>query len=74
MNFSEFFVKKPVFCIVLYLLLVLVGYLSLDDLPLRQYPNVEKSEITIDTRYPGSASLLLNHLQLIQYIELVQEE
>ena len=59
MNFSEFFIKKPVFCLVATLLLVLIGYLSLIDLPLRQYPNIEKSQITIDTRYPGSASSIV---------------
>ena len=56
MTFSEFFIRKPVFCIVGCLLLLLIGYLSLIDLPLRQYPNVEKSQITIDTRYSGSAA------------------
>ena len=56
MTFSEFFIRKPVFCIVGCLLLLLIGYLSLIDLPLRQYPNIEKSQITIDTRYSGSAA------------------
>ncbi|MBH43799.1 MAG: multidrug transporter AcrB [Rickettsiales bacterium] len=56
MNFSKFFIKKPVFCIVGCLLLLLIGYLSLIELPLRQYPDIEKSQITIDTRYSGSAS------------------
>lgn len=56
MKFSEFFIRKPIFCIVSCLLLSLIGYLSLIDLPLRQYPNIEKSQISIDTRYPGSAA------------------
>jgi multidrug efflux pump len=59
MNLSEFFVRKPVFCLVATLLLILIGYLSLIDLPLRQYPNIEKSQISIDTRYPGSASSIV---------------
>ena len=56
MNFSEIFIKKSVFCIVSIILITLVGYLSLLQLPLRQYPDVEKSEITIDTRYSGAVS------------------
>ena len=56
MNLSIFFVRRPVFCIVTFLLLILISYLSLIELPLRQYPDIEKSQITIDTRYPGSAS------------------
>ena len=59
MNFSEFFIKKPVLCLVITFLLILVGYLSLIDLPLRQYPDIEKSQITIDTRYPGSSSSIV---------------
>ena len=56
MNFSKIFVEKPVFCSVAIFLIVMLGYLSLIELPLRQYPDIEKSTITIDTRYPGSAS------------------
>ncbi len=56
MNFSLFFIKRPVFCIVTFLLLLLISYMSLIKLPLRQYPDVDKSEISIDTRYPGAAS------------------
>ena len=56
MNFSEFFIKKPVFCSVLSIFLIIVGILSLDKLPLRQFPDIERSEITIDTLYPGAAS------------------
>ena len=56
MNFSEFFIKKPVFCFVLASFLILVGYLSLKELPLRQFPDIERSEITIDTTYPGASS------------------
>ncbi|MEE2695031.1 MAG: efflux RND transporter permease subunit [Pseudomonadota bacterium] len=56
MNFSEFFIKKPVFCLVFALFLIILGILSLKKLPLRQFPDIERSEITIDTLYPGAAS------------------
>ena len=59
MNFSEFFIKKPVFCFVLASFLILVGYLSLKELPLRQFPDIERSEITIDTTYPGASSSII---------------
>ena len=59
MNYSEFFIKKPVFCFVLASFLVLVGYLSLKELPLRQFPDIERSEITIDTIYPGASSSII---------------
>ena len=59
MNISEFFIKKPVFCLVLSIFLILVGYLSLEKLPLRQFPDIERSEITIDTVYPGASSSIV---------------
>ena len=59
MNISEFFIKKPVFCLVLSIFLILVGYLSLEKLPLRQFPDTERSEITIDTVYPGASSSIV---------------
>ena len=39
--------------------LILVGYLSLKELPLRQFPDIERSEITIDTTYPGASSSII---------------
>ena len=56
MNPSEFFIKKPVFCSVLAIFLVILGFISLKELPLRQFPDIERSEITIDTLYSGAAS------------------
>ena len=37
----------------------MVGYLSLKELPLRQFPDIERSEITIDTIYPGASSSII---------------
>ena len=33
--------------------------LSLKELPLRQFPDIERSEITIDTIYPGASSSII---------------
>ena len=56
MNISEFFIRKPVFCTVLISFIILIGLLSLNKIPLRQFPDIERSEISIDTIYPGAAS------------------
>ena len=56
MNISEFFIRKPVFCTVLISFIILIGLLSLNKIPLRQFPDIERSEISIDTVYPGAAS------------------
>ena len=39
--------------------LILVGFLSLKELPLRQFPDIERSEISIDTIYPGASSSII---------------
>ena len=36
--------------------IVIIGLLSLNKIPLRQFPDIERSEISIDTIYPGAAS------------------
>ena len=56
MNISEFFIKKPVFCTVFISFIIIIGFLSLNKIPLRQFPDIERSEISIDTIYPGAAS------------------
>ncbi len=59
MNLSNFFIKRNIFCIVIFLLIMLTGVLSLNQLPLREFPDIEKSEITISTRYAGSSSAII---------------
>ncbi len=59
MNLSEFFIRKPVFCSVLVIFLIIIGLLSLKKVPLRQFPDIERSEVTIDTVYPGAASEII---------------
>ena len=59
MNLSKFFINKPVFCVVLSIFIILLGLLSLDKLPLRQFPDIDRTEITIDTLYPGAASSIV---------------
>jgi len=59
MSLSEFFIKKPVFCTVLSVFLIILGLLSLNKLPLRQFPDIERSQITIDTLYSGAESSII---------------
>ena len=48
---TDIFVKKPVFAIVLNLLILALGWLSYNKLEMRLYPKVEPSVITITTNY-----------------------
>ena len=53
---TDIFVKKPVFAIVLNLLILALGWLSYNKLEMRLYPKVEPSVITITTNYIGASA------------------
>ncbi len=55
----NFFLKHPIIAIVLNTMLVVVGWLSLQHLPLCEYPQVKIPEFTIQTHYHnGDASYM----------------
>ncbi|MBL9073992.1 efflux RND transporter permease subunit [Tabrizicola sp.] len=59
MHFSEIFIRRPVLSTVLAALILFVGLASVLNLPVRQYPEVSESVITITTVYPGAAPDLI---------------
>lgn len=54
MKFTDFFIRRPVFAVVLSLLLLVFGIRALSDLQVRQYPEMEIGQLTITTAYPGA--------------------
>ena len=54
MSFTDIFVRRPVLATVVSLLILLVGRQSAWNLPVRQFPKVEDTTITITTTYPGA--------------------
>ncbi len=59
MTFTDIFVRRPVLALVVSTLILLLGVLSLSRLPIRQYPMLESSTITVTTEYPGASSELM---------------
>ncbi|PNO71123.1 MexW/MexI family multidrug efflux RND transporter permease subunit [Serratia marcescens] len=59
MTFTDLFVRRPVLALVFSTLILLFGALALSQLPIRQYPLLENSTITISTDYPGASSELM---------------
>ena len=59
MNFTDLFVRRPVLALVISSLLVMLGVLAIKQLPIRQYPMLESSTITIATTYPGASADLM---------------
>ncbi|MFY9962097.1 efflux RND transporter permease subunit [Pseudomonas sp.] len=54
MNFSEFFVRRPIFAIVLSLLILIAGAVSLFQLPVSEYPEVVPPTIVVRAQFPGA--------------------
>ncbi|AZL60764.1 efflux RND transporter permease subunit [Tabrizicola piscis] len=59
MHFSEIFIRRPVLSTVLAALILFLGLASVLNLPVRQYPEVEETVVTITTVYPGAAPDLI---------------
>ena len=56
MNFTDVFINRPVLAIVLSAVMLLLGLQSASQLSLREYPEVEKSVIYVQTVYPGASA------------------
>ena len=50
----NFFIERPVFSTVIVLLMLLVGTLSILQLPIAQYPQVIPPQVTVSTTFPGA--------------------
>ncbi|MFO1058709.1 MAG: efflux RND transporter permease subunit [Dongiaceae bacterium] len=57
--FSKFFIERPVLANVIALLMILIGAVSLLELPVAQYPNVVPPTVQVTTRYPGASAQTL---------------
>jgi hydrophobe/amphiphile efflux-1 (HAE1) family protein/NodT family efflux transporter outer membrane factor (OMF) lipoprotein len=54
MNFSHFFIKRPIFAGVLSLLILIVGAISMKLLPISEYPEVVPPTVVVRAVYPGA--------------------
>ena len=59
MGFTDFFIRRPVFATVLSLLILMVGAVSFFKLPVRQFPNISPSVVTVNVIYPGASASLM---------------
>lgn len=59
MRFTDVFVRRPVLALVVSSLIVLLGLFALGKLPIRQYPTLATSTITVGTEYPGASAELM---------------
>ena len=54
MNFSHFFIRRPIFAGVLSVLIFVVGLMALFRLPISEYPEVTPPQIVVRAVYPGA--------------------
>lgn len=54
MNFSQFFIQRPIFAAVLSLLILIGGAISLFQLPIGEYPEVVPPTVVVRATYPGA--------------------
>ena len=59
MRFTDLFIRRPVLSTVVSLLILLIGLRAYYDLPIRQYPRLENTVITVTTIYPGASAELM---------------
>lgn len=56
MILSDVSIKRPVICLVASILVVLIGILAFEKLPVREYPSTDSPVISIDAVYPGASA------------------
>ena len=59
MNFSKFFIDRPIFAAVLSIFIVLAGLAAIRTLPISQYPEIAPPVVTVRAVYPGASAEVL---------------
>src|ERR1700761_4258924 len=54
MNFSHFFIKRPIFAGVLSIAIFVMGLLAMFKLPIAEYPEVVPPTIVVRATFPGA--------------------
>ncbi len=52
--FSKFFIERPIFATVLAFLIVVAGLVTLNKLPVAQYPDITPPTVQVNAVYPGA--------------------
>src|SRR3954471_15011123 len=54
MNFSNFFIRRPIFAGVLSTLILVIGFIAMWRLPISEYPEVVPPTVVVQATYPGA--------------------
>ena len=59
MKLSDVSIKRPVFAVVISLLLVVLGVMSFTRLTLRELPNIDPPIVSVEVTYPGASAAVV---------------
>ncbi|WP_298364403.1 multidrug efflux RND transporter permease subunit [Azospirillum sp.] len=59
MKFTDLFIRRPILSVVVSLLILLIGLRALLEMPIRQYPQLQNTVISVTTSYPGASPDLM---------------
>lgn len=59
MALAGFSLRRPVFSVVVSLILIVGGLFALYRLPLREFPDADPPVVTVETRWPGAAAAIV---------------
>src|SRR5712672_2519158 len=65
---AKFFIDRPIFAIVIAILIMVAGALSVFTLPIEQYPPIAPPSVQISTTYPGASATTVQDT-VVQVIE-----
>lgn len=59
MNLTDVFIRRPVLACVVSFMILLFGLRAINELPLREFPKMSNTVITVTTTYPGASAELM---------------
>ncbi|MBP2652390.1 MAG: transporter, hydrophobe/amphiphile efflux family, partial [Firmicutes bacterium] len=57
---AKFFIERPIFAIVLSIIITLVGVVAAFTLPIAQYPQISPPTVSVSTSYQGANAEVVN--------------
>ena len=61
MSISTFSIQRPVFTMVMSLVILVFGYIAYQSMGVREFPVIEKPVVTVATNYPGANAFVVEH-------------
>ncbi len=52
--FPRFFIRRPIFATVTAILMIIIGLVTIDSLPVAQFPNITPPTVQVSATYPGA--------------------